>query len=137
MDVPLIRQAGEIEGDFVVFMIGMRINILWKVGTWLPVVRAMPRMLRELARHPEWACVNMPAHRLRQGGPRISGAVQKWVVSSETTCRGLNRVAFLKVHPTHPTSLGMDMDWPQQRGRRQLWKPCKQLNLIGMVRQRC
>ena len=53
MNSPLIRQAGEIEGDFVVFLIGFRINTLWKVGAWLPVVRAMPQMLRELARHPE------------------------------------------------------------------------------------
>ncbi len=53
MTPPLTRLAGEIEGDFVVFIIGFRINTLWKVGAWLPVVRAMPRMLRELAQHPE------------------------------------------------------------------------------------
>lgn len=35
----------------VVFIIGMRINKLWKVHRWVPVVAAMPRMLRELARN--------------------------------------------------------------------------------------
>jgi hypothetical protein len=39
--------------DFVVFLIGARINKLWKIHQWLPLVRAMPRMLRELEQHPE------------------------------------------------------------------------------------
>jgi len=47
------RMAAQIEGDFVVFLIGMRINKPWKVHKWLPVFLAMPRMLKELARHPE------------------------------------------------------------------------------------
>src|SRR5205823_2992424 len=47
------RMAAEIEGDFVVFVIGVRINKPWKVHKWFPVVSAMPRMLKELARHPE------------------------------------------------------------------------------------
>ena len=47
------RQTAEIEGDFVVFLIGMRINRLRAVNKWLPVFRAMPRMLRELFRQPE------------------------------------------------------------------------------------
>jgi hypothetical protein len=45
--------AAELDGDFVVFLIGMRINRPWKIHKWLPVVLAMPRMLRELAAHPE------------------------------------------------------------------------------------
>ncbi|KEF41881.1 MAG: hypothetical protein ER33_09045 [Cyanobium sp. CACIAM 14] len=40
--------TAEIEGDFVVFLIGMRINKIWKVHRWLPVFQAMPRMIREL-----------------------------------------------------------------------------------------
>lgn len=36
------------EGDFVVFLIGMRINRWWKFHKWMPVARAMPRMLKEL-----------------------------------------------------------------------------------------
>ena len=42
------RMAGDIEGDFVVFLIGMRINRPWKLHKWLPVVMGMPRMLKEL-----------------------------------------------------------------------------------------
>lgn len=47
------RFAGQIEGDFVVFLIGMRINRLRLVHKWMPVTRAMSRMLRELFRQPE------------------------------------------------------------------------------------
>ena len=47
------RMSAEIEGDFVVFVIGMRINRLWKVHKWAPVFLAMPRMLKELQGRPE------------------------------------------------------------------------------------
>jgi hypothetical protein len=47
------RVTARIEGDFVVFLIGMRINKPWKLHKWLPVFLAMPRMIRELERHPE------------------------------------------------------------------------------------
>lgn len=47
------RMAAHIDGDFVVFLIGMRINKPWKIHKWLPVARAMPRMLKELSADPE------------------------------------------------------------------------------------
>ena len=47
------RHSAGIEGDFVVFLIGMRINKPWKVHRWLPVFRAMPKMIRELEGDPE------------------------------------------------------------------------------------
>ena len=47
------RLGAAIEGDFVVFVIGMRINKLWKAHKWLPVFTAMGTMLSQLARHPE------------------------------------------------------------------------------------
>jgi fumigallin biosynthesis monooxygenase-like protein len=43
------RVTAEVEQDeFVVFLIGMRVNKLWKVHKWLPVARAMGRMIDEL-----------------------------------------------------------------------------------------
>lgn len=42
------RLSAEMDGEFVVFLIGMRINRLWKIHKWLPVMAAMPRMLKEL-----------------------------------------------------------------------------------------
>ena len=47
------RFAAKMDGDFVVFLIDMRVNHLWAVHKWLPVMKAMPRMLRELFRQPE------------------------------------------------------------------------------------
>lgn len=45
--------TADVDGEFVVFLIGMRINKLWKIHKWLPVVMAMPRMLKELYANPE------------------------------------------------------------------------------------
>ena len=47
------RVSAELQGEFVVFLIGMRINQLWKIHKWLPVARSITRMLSELYRHPE------------------------------------------------------------------------------------
>jgi hypothetical protein len=47
------KMTAELDGEFVVFLIGMRINKPWKIHKWLPVFLAMPRMLKELAAHPE------------------------------------------------------------------------------------
>jgi hypothetical protein len=68
------RYTAEIEGDFVVFLIGMRLNRPWKVHKWWPVLMTMQRMLRELARHPERGLLG--AHTaLISGGPAV---VQYW-----------------------------------------------------------
>lgn len=47
------RMTADIDGDFVVFLIGMRINKPWKPWKWLPPFLAMPRMLRELSANPD------------------------------------------------------------------------------------
>ena len=47
------RMTADIEGEFVLFLIGMRIHKLWKVWKWFPVFAAMPRMLLELGKNPE------------------------------------------------------------------------------------
>ena len=47
------RLCASLEGDFVVFLIGMRINKPWLLHKWWPVASAMPRMLRELHQKPE------------------------------------------------------------------------------------
>ena len=47
------RLAAKVDGDFVVFLIGMRVNKPLKIHKWLPVFLAMPRMVKELQQHPE------------------------------------------------------------------------------------
>lgn len=47
------RMTATMDGEFVVFMLGMRINRWWRVDRWWPLARMMPRMLRELSEKPE------------------------------------------------------------------------------------
>lgn len=47
------RLTATLEGNFVLFLIGMRINEPLKVHKWLPVAAAMPRMIKELHRNPD------------------------------------------------------------------------------------
>ncbi|MEO1323459.1 MAG: DUF4188 domain-containing protein [Pseudomonadota bacterium] len=47
------RMTAAIEGDFVIFLIGMRVHKLWKVWKWFPVFSAMPRMLMELGKNSD------------------------------------------------------------------------------------
>jgi len=56
------RMTAEIEGEFVVFLIGMRVNKPWKIGTWLPVARAMARMIAELMKKPELGLLHARSH---------------------------------------------------------------------------
>jgi len=47
------RHVARIEGDFVIFLIGMRINRLWKLREWWFVATAMPKMIKELQADPD------------------------------------------------------------------------------------
>jgi hypothetical protein len=68
------RVTAELEGDFVLFRIGMRINALRKVHEWLPLVRAMNRMLAELEADPERGLLGYDA----KPGIRNHELVQYW-----------------------------------------------------------
>jgi len=46
------RMTAAVYGDVVLFLIVMRLNKPWAIHKWLPVARAMPRMLRELYQNP-------------------------------------------------------------------------------------
>lgn len=47
------RVTSALDGEVVVFLIGMRINRWWKFWQWGRTAMAMGRMLRELGTHPE------------------------------------------------------------------------------------
>ncbi len=47
------RIAASIEGDFVVFIIGARINRWWKLPKYLWFLSSMPKMIAELTARPE------------------------------------------------------------------------------------
>ena len=42
------RKFGSLDGDFVVFLIGMRVNNWLMIHKWFPVAMAMPKMIKEL-----------------------------------------------------------------------------------------
>jgi len=47
------RMTALMDDDFVVFLIGMRINKWWRPDLWLPAAMAMPRMVAELEADPD------------------------------------------------------------------------------------
>lgn len=71
-------RSGRFTADFpegtVVFLIGMRINRVWRVRQWLPAFMAMPKMLRELSQQPELGLLEA---RTWFGG-RVIMVVQYW-----------------------------------------------------------
>jgi hypothetical protein len=68
------RFTVKIEGEFVVFLIGMRINRLLLLHKWIPVARAMPRMLKELFAHKDMGLL----HAQSFVGWRTVVVVQYW-----------------------------------------------------------
>ena len=66
--------TAEMDGDFVVFLIGMRINKWWKLHKWVPVFTAMTPMIAELIRHTERGLLKYSTWI----GPRGPLMVQYW-----------------------------------------------------------
>lgn len=67
------RFSAEIDGDFVVLLIGMRFVKPWRVDVWLPIAKAFNGMVKELDAHPELGCLG---HHEWVG--RTTMAVQYW-----------------------------------------------------------
>ncbi len=59
--------TAEIEGDFVVFIIGARINKWWMVHKWIPFIMAMPKMLTELAKNTDCGCLGFEGYGMFRG----------------------------------------------------------------------
>jgi hypothetical protein len=86
------RMTAELDGDFVVFLIGMRINKPWKLHKWLPVTRAMVPMLRTLQTHKELGLLSFHGW-VGPSGPLL---VQYW-----RSVEDLNRFASDSSLPHH------------------------------------
>lgn len=63
------------DGPVVLFLIGMRINRWHRPDKWLPVARAMPRMLAELYARPE---LGLLGHETALSGWRTLLTIQYW-----------------------------------------------------------
>ncbi|MFB9993079.1 DUF4188 domain-containing protein [Deinococcus oregonensis] len=105
---PTTRLTAELEGDFVVFLIGFRINALWKVSAWLPLVQAMPKMLKELAEHPELGML----------GGRFAGMtlIQYW-----RSTEHLNAYAQSRQHEHLPAWRAFNQNARRARGAVGIW----------------
>ena len=68
------RYSAQIDGSFVVFLIGMRINRLLAVHKWLPVARAMGPMVEHLLAHKELGLLHAQPFLYWRG----AGLVQYW-----------------------------------------------------------
>lgn len=88
-DIIANRVCAELEGDFVVFLIGMRINKPWKVWRWWPVANAMPKMLIELGRKPELGLLHARTH----AGFRDILVIQYWRSFDDLEAYARNRDA--------------------------------------------
>ena len=87
------RMTADLDGDFVVFLIGMRINKPWKLHKWLPVFRAMAPMLRVLSQRPDLGLLGFHTW-LGPSGPLV---VQYW--RSVEDLESFARDASLPHHP--------------------------------------
>jgi hypothetical protein len=86
------RMSAELEGDFVVFLIGMRVNKPWKVHKWVPVFQAMAPMIRTLMTRKELGLLGFTGW-VGPSGPLL---VQYW-----RTVEDLNRFASDNTLPHH------------------------------------
>jgi hypothetical protein len=68
------RMTHDYDGDLVVFLIGMRINKLWRPDLWLPTFFAMGPMLAELSKDKDSGLLGYRVT-LGAGGPLL---VQYW-----------------------------------------------------------
>jgi hypothetical protein len=53
------RYTAQVDGSFVVFVIGLRIHQLWKMNEWIPIIVSMQKMLKELYTNKELGFLDM------------------------------------------------------------------------------
>ncbi len=104
------RTTARIEGPFVVFLIGMRINKPFKLGQWLPAVRAMGRMIGELYAAP--AEVGFLGH----SGLGWLSMVQSW-----RSFEQLERYASSRDHAHWPAWVAFNRRMKNSRGDVGIW----------------
>ncbi len=68
------RYTAQMEGSFVLFIIGMRINYFWRIHQWLPVAMAMPPLVKALEKDPAKGYLHGEFFRYKRG----AAWVQYW-----------------------------------------------------------
>lgn len=86
------RMFVRMNGSFVVFLLGMRINSFWKIHKWWPVAMAMPRMIKELFKNKEHGFISTEAW-----FGRTTIMVQYW--KSFDTSKLMRRIKMRNISP--------------------------------------
>jgi hypothetical protein len=86
------RVTGRIEGDFVVFLIGIRINKPWKPHKWLPPVSRYAKNAERAVKRAARSWLSRP----QRLGWHNSAILEK-LRSSRAVCSRLQRVALARL----------------------------------------
>lgn len=70
--LPHGRWTVDVDGDFVVFLIGFRASPSWKIAKALPLLATMPRMLADLSKDPSKGLLGY------RGGSPFAPIIQYW-----------------------------------------------------------
>ena len=98
------KMTASLDGDFVVFLIGMRINKPLKIHKWLRTGAAMPKMLNELYRNPDMGLLH---HEMWFGRTTIQ--VQYWRSMGQLLAYAQNKnAAHLPAWAAFNRSIGTD-----------------------------
>ena len=91
--LPQGRWTVDVDGDFVVFIIGFRASPSWKIAKALPLLMTMPKMLADLSKDPSKGLLGYQNH-----GP-FAPIIQYWrsfraprtvrALPRRSACRGL------------------------------------------------
>ena len=65
------RHTAQIEGPFVIFIIGMRVNHLLALHKRLPVAKAMGPIVEHLLAHPELGLLHAQSYAYRRGAALV------------------------------------------------------------------
>lgn len=93
------RYTADMEGPFVVFIIGMRINRWLRFYKWIPVARAMVPMIKELYQHSELGFIHAEMYWSGRG----TTLVQYWRSYEQLeqyACGGIHLQAWKKFNPS-------------------------------------
>lgn len=82
------RLTGVLDGEFAVFLIGMRVNQPLRIDKWFPVVAAMTRMIGELRSQPQLGLLHA-----EMWTSRTSIMVQYWRSMADLLSYAKNRDA--------------------------------------------
>lgn len=99
MGIHVGRFAARMEGSFVVFIIGMRVNRWFAIHKWLPVMQAMPRMMKELYQDKEHGFLHAE-YFIGRNGPMLVQYWRSFDHLEQYAKKGFHKETWRKFHQT-------------------------------------